>query len=113
MEKKLMLHFFHERNYVPQSLEEFEREAALDNAAGIMADLHFDSFIWMPLIAERVISRPLVPDPAALTETETADDAKEDIFLFSSQLPRQLEQKVRTMLAHMRDADRIYESKNK
>ena len=42
-----------------------------------------------------------------------ADDTKEDIFLLSSRLPRQLEQKVRTMLAHMRDADRIYESKNK
>ena len=27
MEKKYMLHFFHERNYEPQSLQAFEREA--------------------------------------------------------------------------------------
>ncbi|MGN1075317.1 MAG: hypothetical protein ACI4QB_10025 [Eubacteriales bacterium] len=46
--------------------------SALDEAAYIMSDLHFDSFIWMPLIAERLINRPLVPDPAALTEEETA-----------------------------------------
>lgn len=26
MEKKYMLHFFHERNYEPQSLQAFERE---------------------------------------------------------------------------------------
>lgn len=45
---------------------------ALDDAARIMADLHFDNFIWMPLFAERVINRPLVPNPAALTEAETA-----------------------------------------
>lgn len=45
---------------------------ALDDAARIMADMHFDNFIWMPLFAERVINRPLVPNPAALTEEETA-----------------------------------------
>lgn len=56
--------------------------------------------------------RLLGSDPGAVFPL-AADDAKEDIFLLSSRLPRQLEQKVRTMLAHMRDADRIYESKNK
>ncbi|MFV0400467.1 MAG: hypothetical protein ACK5LX_07590 [Oscillospiraceae bacterium] len=40
-------------------------------------------------------------------------DADEDIFLLSDQLPRQLARKVEIMLAHMRDAERIYESKNK
>ena len=46
-----------------------------------MSDLHFDNFIWMPLIAERVINRPLVPVPAALTEEETAYYAP---FLFQA-----------------------------
>ena len=54
---------------------------ALDDAARIMSDLHFDNFIWMPLIAERVINRPLVPVPAALTEEETAYYAP---FLFQA-----------------------------
>lgn len=31
----------------------------------------------------------------------------------SAQLPRQLVQKAQIMLAHMRDVDKIYESKNK
>lgn len=42
-----------------------------------------------------------------------ADDAHEDAFLLSAQLPRQLVQKAQIMLAHMRDVDKIYESKNK
>ena len=42
-----------------------------------------------------------------------ADDAHEDTFLLSAQLPRQLVQKAQIMLAHMRDVDKIYESKNK
>ena len=54
---------------------------ALDDAARIMSDLHFDNIIWMPLIAERVINRPLVPVPAALTEEETAYYAP---FLFQA-----------------------------
>ena len=34
MEKKYMLHFFHERNYEPQSLQAFEREAVQAAQAG-------------------------------------------------------------------------------
>ena len=56
--------------------------------------------------------RLLDGDPGAFFPI-VADDAHEDVFLLSARLPQQLEQKVRIMLAHMRDVDRIYESKNK
>lgn len=44
---------------------------ALDEAVSIMADLHFDNFVWMPLISQRLINRPLVPNPLALAPEET------------------------------------------
>lgn len=45
---------------------------ALDEATRIMSDLHFDNFIWMPLISQRLINRPLVPVPDELGQEETA-----------------------------------------
>lgn len=41
MEKKYMLHFFHERNYEPQSLQAFEREAVQAAQAGKQAEIRF------------------------------------------------------------------------
>lgn len=45
---------------------------ALDEAVSIMSDLHFDNFVWMPLISQRLINRPFVPIPDELTEEETS-----------------------------------------
>lgn len=42
-----------------------------------------------------------------------AEDSEEDIFLVGKDLPQQLLKKTRIMLAHMRDAEDIYESSNK
>ena len=44
---------------------------ALDDAVRIMADMHFDNFVWMPMVSQRLINRPLVPIPEELTEEET------------------------------------------
>lgn len=43
----------------------------------------------------------------------TEPEAGEDIFLLSRELPDQLEQKARTMLRHLRDAERRYETPNR
>ena len=54
MEKKFMLHFFHERSYEPQSLEEFEREAAQAARAGALRRTHRAQRQWAIRIRDRV-----------------------------------------------------------
>lgn len=49
-----------------------EAWCVLDEATRILADLHFDNFIWMPMMPQRLINRPLVPRPDLLTDEETS-----------------------------------------
>lgn len=44
----------------------------LDEAVKILASLQLDQFVMMPFLAQRLINRPLVPNPALLTQDETA-----------------------------------------
>ena len=53
-----------------QASKLLEAWCALDDAAAVMSDLHFDNFVWMPLISQRLINRPFVPVPSLLRAEE-------------------------------------------